>query len=226
MPEDGIIKSIIKMLIDAVPVLLIVVGIVVFVLGAAGGVTFHGWFPITEKEWKIVVALGGVVIFVLGITYQQTNVNLPRAANHRIKITYPNAGIVGDPIDVGGTIKKMPPDGYELWVLKIYSNDKFTPVRKATIDIENNAWVAHSCSVGGKPGETRDLGAYLVGPSGAALINYYRSAADLHKQTMEQLRASSGNQADYLPAISARTLDMIECARVSVSARLSAPRRG
>ena len=95
-------------------------------------------------------------------------------------------------------------------------SDSYVPVGAARVVIERGTWVAEGCNIGGKTGDRRYIGAYLVGPSGSVLLNYYATAERVHKTVMKRLKNATGEESDYLPLIEERTKDMVECHRVTV----------
>jgi hypothetical protein len=144
-------------------------------------------------------------------------VAMPDARSHTVSITAPIKDTFVTTVNVEGTIDKELPEGYTLWVFRIYPNDDFVPLRKAKIDIRTRIWRALSCDIGGKSGDKREFAAYIVGPSGAAFIEYYFAASRAHKQVRDQLvRLTPNEDIPWPPVIRNGTTDMVDCARVSV----------
>ena len=220
--EEGSQVKLFSKLIERIPVLLILLGVILFGLGLAGGVTYGGWFPIPDFVARIVAAAAGVIVFAAGwwrLDNRQTHGAVPKAKNCGIKIDSPRAGAEVDIVDVFGKIKKAPPEGYTLEIFKIFPRSQhYAPIGSGRITIEKESWEARRCNIGGKdkPGDPRDIGAFLVGPGGAALLDYYTQAAHEHRKLMNQLRDSTGEVGNYLPLIKSYTPDMVECDRVSV----------
>lgn len=72
----------------------------------------------------------------------------------------------------------------------------------------------------GKSGDRRAIAAFIVGQSGAALIDYHDSAGKVHRQTMRELeKLTNQKRDDWLPAIPVDTPDMVECHRVSIKVK-------
>jgi len=224
-------------LIDSVPVLLIILGAALLALGLAGGVTYSQWFPIPEMGARIGAGVAGIVVFALGVSHAKTHVflpqaKIPQAEKYGIKIDYPTEGIV-DIVAVGGSLSKPLPEGFTLKVFRIYptSPESYIPIADARM-LEGGKWRAERCDIGGRRGDERSIGVYLVGPNGAALIDYYTLARRLRRSTDEVLKAI-GKEGSYLPPIEKRTLDMIECGRVPLErkstkrgpSRITAPPR-
>ena len=83
--------------------------------------------------------------------------------------------------------------------------------------MDQETWQAEQCYIGGKAGDKRYIGVYLVGPGGTALLDYYTKASREHKKLMKQLQDLTDEEAKYLPLIEKYTPDMVECARVGVT---------
>ena len=100
MPE-GVKETILSKLIESVPVLLIVLGVLLFGLGIAGGVTYHGWFPITELPARVAAIVAGILVFSLSIAMNRKATNeAPSARRFGIEILYPKEGDEVDIVDV------------------------------------------------------------------------------------------------------------------------------
>jgi len=139
-------------------------------------------------------------------------------SSHDIKITEPSEpGRKGSAIDLHGTFKKAPPEGYTLQIFRVYPNARFTPLRQARIDPKRRKWDALSCDPGGKTGDKRELAVYMVGPGGKVLIDYYSRASQVFYQVRERLiKISSSEDVAWLPAMEIGTPDMVECDRILV----------
>jgi len=210
-------EELLSKLIDSVPVLLIVLGAVLLALGLAGGVTYNQWFPISEIGARIAAGVAGIAVFLLGVSRSKAQVVLPKAKKYGIKIDHPRDSDVVDVVDVRGSIGKPLPEGYTLKIFRIYPGpDSYIPIADARVHVETGKWEAERCDIGGKAGDKRSIGVYLVGPNGTALLHYYEIARRVHRSTMDELRKATGDEGSYLPPIEKRTPDMIECHRVSV----------
>jgi hypothetical protein len=210
---DDAKQEIISRLIDSVPTLLIVLGVVVNILGLAGGVTYHQWLPINETAWRIGTVVVGMALLALGFFQSRKDFTVPQARKYGINIQHPAEGERVGVVDVKGTIKKALPDGYALKILRIYpGTDNFIPVGEARVDIEKGIWKAENCDIGGVPGDRRSIGAYLIGPGGAILLDYFVKASRVHNK----LRDEVGKKGEFLPLLEKRTPDMVECDRISV----------
>jgi hypothetical protein len=117
-------------------------------------------------------------------------------------------------VNVIGEIKRKIPFGYSLMILRIYPDNGFIPLMEVQFGNDGKSWTANGCDIGGKSGERRRLGAYLVGPSGKALFRYFREASAVHNKTKVSLEKLSSERAEFLPLIYERTNDMVKCAEV------------
>lgn len=210
-------STLISKLLDSLPTLLVVLGVALIVLGLAGGVTYNAWLPISDVPGRAGAGIAGIVIGGIGLYLSNPSKGTRVTSSaYRVRITHPRDGDEVDIVDVRGTITKAPPEGYGLRVFRIYpGSDRMTPIGIANIDLEKGTWEAQHCHAGGKSGDKRAIAVFLVGPSGAALIDYHNEAAQVHKKTLQQLR-DKGLEGDFLPAIGSRTLDMFECHRVPI----------
>jgi hypothetical protein len=216
MADKDFKTAIVDFFASSVGNLCIALGAVFILLGAAGGITYDHWFPIQELAARGGCGALGVTLIVVGL-FRANAKSVLKADAYGIKIASPIAGSAVSTADVAGDIDKALPDGYCLWVFRIYlDSDKYVPLSKAFIDLKAKTWVAHNCYVGGKLGDKRAYGAYICGPSAEALIKYHKEAADAHRETMKDFKNRTGLDAGYLPAIQARTADMYECDRVKV----------
>ena len=217
------VKEIVSKLVESISALLIVLGVILLALGFAGGITYNHWFPITGMDGKYGAIVAGTALTILGVFNRKSNGSIPQARRYDIKIDYPKEGDSVDIIDVRGSIKLPLPEGYTLKIFRIYpGSDTLVPVGEGRVNNETKTWVAENCNVGGISGDRRSLGAFLVGPGGKALLNYFSSALDTHQEVLEELKQKAQIQGKYLPAIQERTPDMIECHRVSVRKKVNA----
>ena len=214
----------IERLLGSASVILAVAGIAFIALGIVGSV--KDWMHL-EESWRYISVALGVVLLVFGMRTWDREIS-PRLP--RIKITSPTPNSEATRVDVFGTVEGTIPKGYVLRLMRVYGNERFTPVGPKRIEVKAGEWVAQDCELGGKPGEKRYFAAYLVGPSGEALLAYHNEASSTHQRTLSQLRTLSKAavkekslqaatpEPEYLPAIEKRTTDMFECYRVSLQA--------
>ena len=220
MAED-IKKTIAEKLLDSFPTLIAVLGIALVVLGLAGGITYSAWLPIPDAAGRLAAGILGVFILTIGVFLYHTSQSKKPVrldlTKYGIKITHPRDGDEVEIVDVRGIIKYPLPEGYSLRMFRIYpGSERMTPIGRATLDMNAGTWLADNCHAGGKSGEKRSIAAFIVGPAGTSLIEYHNDAARTHRKTMDQLRQTSGNEGEYLPAIPTNTPDMLEVHRVPV----------
>ena len=216
MAEDSK-SALLAKLLDSLPTLLVVLGVALLLLGIVGGVTYNAWLPIPDVMGRLAAGVTGSVICGIGLYLAMRSKSAAVVQSiYGIRITYPKDGDEVEVVDIGGTIKKPLPDGYSLRILRAYpGTERVTPVGKAMVDMDKGTWLAEHCHAGGKSGERRSFVAFIVGPSGVALIDYHNEAARAHGETLDQLR-NAGIEGKFLPAIGTLTADMFECHRVPI----------
>jgi hypothetical protein len=195
------VKEIGANIVESAQALLIVLGVVILVLGLAGGVTLKGILPIPEAEWRIFAAVAGLLLVLISVVFLGKASATPREAmRYGIKITTPHDGNHVGITNVEGTIKRRFPAEYTLHMLRIYpGSNGFIPMGVAEVDYKARIWRATGCDIGGRPGNSRIIGAYLVGPSGRVLFDYYHQANDL----VRMLKKDAGKDDVNLPPLDA-----------------------
>ena len=220
MAEDAKTTVVAKLL-DSFPTLIALAGIALLVLGLAGGITYNVWLPIPDPTARLAAGILGFFIATADVLLHISSMSKKPAridpARYGIKITRPGKGEEIDVIDVEGEIQHALPDGYSLRVFRVFpGSERMGPMGRATITLATKKWVADNCSAGGRSGEKRSIAAFIVGPSGASLIDYHIDAARIHRKTMDQLRQATGDEGEYLPAIRTDAPDMFESDRVAI----------
>ena len=224
MAED-IKKTIAEKLLDSFPTLVTVVGAALIVLGLTGGVSYNSWLPIPDMAGRVGAVVLGCAMASAGAGFYLWNQSRRPSridpSGYGIKITHPREGDEINTVDVRGTIKQALPENHTLRLFRIYPGSaKMSPIGKARIVLSDGEWTAELCNVGGKSGDKRSIAAFIVGPSGAALIEYHDDAARIHRKTMRELEQLTKKQRDdWLPAIPFDTPDMIECHRVPIKVK-------
>jgi hypothetical protein len=137
----------------------------------------------------------------------------PKCYKYGITITSPREGNHIGIVNVEGTIKRALPTEYTLEILRIIPGrgGGFIPAGRAVPDYKSGTWRASGVDIGGRPGDSRIIGAYLVGPSGRIQFAYFDSANDVLKIA----RSLAKKEDIYLPPLMP-TADMVECAQVGV----------
>ena len=142
-------------------------------------VTGRGHHPHTAHQvFDGYLATGGVGVTILTlIVAPQTPVG-----RSGIKITSPkDSEEVGWAFPVAGSYEAIP-KGFDLWVITTdVSSERYWPQERATIDKDKKAWSGQVTGIGGKPGETRTFGVFLVGEDGQRLLELWRRAAGIQK---------------------------------------------
>jgi hypothetical protein len=167
------------------PLVLVIVGVVAFALGAAGGITVstlnvpqideHGRWALMALGFAVVV-VGAVLLWVAN--HNPGNVRALKA-NYGFRIEAPKTDHrVTSPLEVRGTFKRQPPAGLAR-ILELVPSSPATywPKPKLIITADTKSWSTR-IHFGGKSGEKRVLYVALCGPDGEAMFDYYRRAGD------------------------------------------------
>jgi hypothetical protein len=195
-------------LIENVPVLLILLGIILVILGLTTGI--HGWIKI-EFPWARVVAISlGVILMGAGVLSAPYAKRLPNAPSFKVKITHPQQGSEGHKFIMEGTIAKTKlPAGYDFRIIKLYSKG-WAPLGSVRIK-KDGTWESGQINIGGNPGEFISVGVYLVGPAGRVLIEYFDEASSIHEKAMKSSGPLPPGVERYLPTIKYFPADILEC---------------
>lgn len=197
-------------LIESIPALLIVIGFVLIAVGAAGGVSYQNYFPIADVWGRLGMAAIGLGLVIFGAKLAPPDIyRIPRASRYGFVITLPKRedGMPTLPryAKFSGTYRKEPPSQYEARMLRGFPRtEEYYPLEKVTLDKEKKRWKAE-CDLGPSKGAHRFVGIYLVGPSGQALVNYFKDAARVHNPLVKE----TPNPA-WLPNLKVKTADMVE----------------
>jgi hypothetical protein len=214
-------QDVIDQILERTHLLLIFLGVACFVLGAAGGLK-KDWLVIEDTPGRVVISLFGLVLVVIGVIIAIRNSGTePNGKAFDIKIDSPGDRDAVDIVNVRGRIRKRIPKDYILMIFRIYPqlDNAIYPLYEVTLNDDGKSWYALNCHIGGSTGHQRILGAYLVGPSGQALIKYFKEAESRHGEALAQAKASLPATLVYLPLITRRTKDMIKGAEVRVTRR-------
>jgi hypothetical protein len=190
-------------------VLLLIFGAALFVLGAAGGVQYSGYLPIPDNVGRYLAVAGGVALLIVGIFFAVGPKQSPQPRAKAFDARFTRLVTVGPgKMEAKGTIKRLPPDGYKLMLLRFFPDSRFAPVKTEVIIQKEKKgsgyeWAAYDCPINIKAGERRTVAAYLVGTSGQALFQYFEEATRFYASQQP------GPQS-YLPALKYPTDDMIK----------------
>ena len=215
---DTTVKDITAGLLENIPVLLIVSGIILFVLGAFGGISYKEILAIPDTVGRACLMAAGLVVFVIGILLPAQNRTL-QPKKYDIKITSARDNdFLDKKVPFRGTFSKAPPKDYEIYVIRIYPNDdSYYPMRTASMNAAKT-WEATDCDLGGNPNDTRIVAVCLGGLSTRAFFDYFKMAEKSHGRTLDLLHKANVMGGDYLPLIQKgmRPTDLIECHRIVV----------
>jgi len=175
-----------SILLKNTPLALIVIGILLCIIGAAGGWPYPT-FKVDELAWRIILAFMGVIIAGTGILLllRQPNRNdpIPDAKQYKFRITYPEhkgeVEVRDGFYEVRGTYEKKPPAGYSVTVFEIYPGIKthYRP-RAASLDDDDKTWRVPRVWGGYDSGAERRIGVALVGASARALFDFYQEVGE------------------------------------------------
>jgi hypothetical protein len=219
------IKEITLELIKSLHGLLLLLGFVVFVFSLIGGIHYAGIAPFDDQHYRTIGLVVGILIMALSVLIwfilpKHSTVTIPKASAHGIKITSHSDGDnVPESVTVRLEVQKPLPQGYDLYIFRVYPRSgHLYPASIARHTGPGKVWEASPCSLGGRQGEERIIAAFLVGPSGQALVQYFHDASDSHGRTLQELRKAMENAeaGEYLPNIRTKTQDMVECCQVKV----------
>lgn len=124
---------------------------------------------------------------------------------------------VGEQVDVSGTIAKLPPDEYSLWIVRRWESQPngYYPLKKVNFTPADNGgaikWIADNCYVGGRPGKKdgRIFEAWLVGSAGSMMF----SAWQVGNEQFWQLNKTAKIDNALYPPLYQTTADMKLCGR-------------
>jgi len=202
------------------PKLLIVFGVALIVLGLAGGITYHNLLQLSGPTAQIGSVALGIILVLLGLFRREPPSDGPSligdCKEYGIEIDHPRPGARVDITEVRGTIAKPLPEGYELRILRIYpKTNNFVPIGSPRPDGKEGRWIAEQCNIGGTSGDDRGIAVCIVGRAGAILLDYFDEASRVHNKLLNA-KTAPGEEKIYLPLLSKRPPDMIECHRVNV----------
>lgn len=200
-------------------------GVIVFIVGAAGGVSYNGWLPITREwaQWSMMAA--GAVLAAVSFLKQAPEVALDadKITKLGIKITAPQANErVTSKTRVTVVSDEPIPEGYELHVLRGYPRVKgIVPNAKTHKTAGKLEWVTHDFDIGGIPKETRTIEVWLVGASGTALLDNWEANHAIVSKANRELRrlgeiANQKPDIEWLQPITRFTSDMCRCQSIVV----------
>jgi hypothetical protein len=210
-------------LIDNTPLAIIAIGLLLFVIGAAGG-----WpspkLQVNEPGWRIGLAIMGVAMSAMGaalIWRARTPGKIEEGIreNFGIQITQPeHKDIVPNQIEVKGTFGKKPPTGINLLVIDFSVRSGSVYLRKVPVlDEKLRTWRA-AITVGGNPGDERIIKVVTMGKDGLALWNYVEIVSSRVSEVWEELKKRDVQIPSelYVPGLKDLPPDIVACDEVRV----------
>ena len=178
LPNERFLRMFDKSTIDKViantTFALVLVGLLLFVIGAAGG-----WpdplLRINELGWRVALAAMGGIIAGFGVLliWRERNRNKPQLdQDYGLKIVSLQDGQdVGEELDVHGTYQKRPPNGsVKLFIKSPRTGEHWPETTKITF--KENTWHGR-VQIGGKAGRKRIVEIAVMGEAGQVLCEYY-----------------------------------------------------
>jgi hypothetical protein len=199
-------ESIFKKLLENTPLVIIVIGLFLFVLGAAGGLS-KADLKIESTPWRIALAAMGAIVSIVGglfLVRENSGGSSSKelSKDYGIKISHPkNGDEVGNPVKLFGTYKIKPPK--DLIRIVEYSPmlNQYWP--KEYIKFDNNGDWDTEITIGGS-GEKRKIFIVAIGGDTKALLDYSKKV---------------GKETNRWIGIENLTSDFSECAVVEVRLR-------
>jgi hypothetical protein len=198
------------------------IGSVMYLLGLSGGITYHGWLPVSGTPER--TALDSLGLLLIAISVWLALGKEPRRPKnpkrYGVRIFHPRDGDHVNCVDVRGEIRKPLPPGYALRLLVGYPDqDGFEPRGRVVADTDAGTWEALNVDVGDKGGHRYFIEICIVGPDGAALLDSRLAAQRDHRHTADALRRLTGLPRESLSPMRRRTADIASCAKVTVIRR-------
>jgi hypothetical protein len=194
---------------ENVPFALVLLGVAIFLVGAAGGLP-AAHLAVAEGGWRVALGVLGGVVLLGGALLLWRGSPVEAAispARYHIKIRGPIAGeLVGRRFQIHGTYSGKLPPGYALEIFEINeSRSDYRPRRRANIN-NDGTWRAVEVWGGTRSGESKLYMVALAGPCGQLLTEYYRAVGDRFKE-FDKTR----------PPVNRLPADVHECDRVRVT---------
>jgi hypothetical protein len=161
--EKGFKELLLEKLPDLVGLIVFIVGAVFFVLAAIHKFSYGKLnAPIDDPQWRNWAAVAGIILMVIGIVIQvwslkKSSVFLSQsqADDFEIEIVFPTRHTPLKSVTVQGTMKKSLPEGYKLWILRLYHDGRYYPLHQCIVGDDNN-WIA--------PNATQPAFQVIIGP--------------------------------------------------------------
>lgn len=178
-------KSVLEKILNNTPIALVIIGIFLFLTGAAGG-----WptlsLVVNDLGWQIALASTGVLVAGVGILQifkSSKSESKPACKDYHIKITsiQPGQIIARGDIEITGTYKKFPNDkSVKVFVID-RRNQYWVQTRPIRKDDKSKIW--HSqVLLGGSVDTHATIAIGIVGSAGDAMCEYYKRVGDVTGQ--------------------------------------------
>jgi hypothetical protein len=161
------------------PLVVVLLGVVAFALGAAGGIkTEILELPPIDPPGRVALAGIGLFIVVLGALLLWVAHHVPgnlralkKDYGFRIEAPVPGQRATS-PIEVRGSFQREPPDRLARVIEFIPANGSYYPKSRFVINAAAKTW-STNFAFGGTAGEQREFIVALCGPGGDALFEYH-----------------------------------------------------
>lgn len=202
-------KTTIAKLIDRAPLAVIVIGVIVFVIGAAGGLPIgNPPLQITDFAWRVGLGVMGLILVTAGLLLlSRENGPLTKgspktnAARYGIKIESPREGAqVSEFVEIIGSYTVKPPDNTLRLFTVVPDGHWFWPQAIAQFDSTEKKWYGKV-----RLGEAPRYAMFIV----AAIV-------DAPRQVLWDYYYKVGEQTNWHPIDGPFSSYAFECARVWV----------
>jgi hypothetical protein len=210
---DKLLTRLVQPIVEEPKSLLFVAGVAVVVVALSGGVPY---IPVAAgSPQQIAMVVFGCILSFMGIFFL-FGAGTTRPYGVEITSPEPNATVEQDLI-VTGSVRKIP-EGKELWLVRIYDDESYTPGQKIFQNHGERKWSSkfHMGLSGIK------IGAFMVGEEGQALFDYQKEAANRLSALVKQQSISDNVPNRYLPSLKRETVKALkikECHVVKVTRR-------
>jgi hypothetical protein len=169
-------EKFLKVLIKNTPLAIIIIGLFLLVVGAAGGLQKYS-LNIEDVRWRIILGVMGAVVAGFGglLTWRGTGEagSSSLAKECGLKIVAPIDGTeVDQQVQMAGTFEKKPPDKRLAFIEQSMTTGNYYFKRWPIHFSENKQWSAE-CHIGGGIGAQRRVHVAILGTGGQALRDYY-----------------------------------------------------
>ncbi len=179
-------ETTVRTLINRSPLAIVVIGVFVFIIGAAGGLPIGSPpLQITDFAWRIGLGAMGLILAVAGVSLlsregKSTTINDPQivsSVDYGIKIESPTSGAkLGEDVVVSGAYRIKPPDGSLRLFTVSTDAGLYWPQTIVEFDLKENKWYGR-VRLGGNPRYSAFIVAAMVDQSGRAVWNYYNKVS-------------------------------------------------